>query len=102
MISAASTTADTPRAHITNMAAMGECWKWQYSQRSTLVNSVFLECLRDIGLEADCIKSASGHDSMLHVRWAYTMVGEELARMYSWGNDPVQKVGLSSSSYLSH
>ena len=31
-------TADTPRAHITNMAA--------------------LECLRDIGLEEDCLKAA--------------------------------------------
>ncbi|KAH8695974.1 FAD binding domain-containing protein [Talaromyces proteolyticus] len=72
MISAASGTADTPRAHITNMAA--------------------IECLRDIGLEQEIKSLASdGESHMLHTRWCHSMAGEEYARIYSWGNDPVRK-----------
>lgn len=29
---------------------------------------------------------------MLHTRWCHSMAGEEYARVYSWGNDPVRKV----------
>lgn len=65
-------TADTPRAHITNMAA--------------------LECLRDIGLETDCLKAAANRDCMQHTRWCRSMAGEEYARIYSWGNDPARAV----------
>jgi len=49
MIAATPSTADTPRAHITNMAA--------------------LECLRDIGLEEECIAAATKGDCMQHTRW---------------------------------
>ncbi|RHZ50596.1 uncharacterized protein CDV56_104150 [Aspergillus thermomutatus] len=72
MISAAPGTAHTPRAHITNLAA--------------------LECLRDIGLDKEVNKVASsGERHMLHTRWCYSMAGEEFARIYSWGNDPRRK-----------
>ncbi|TKA81593.1 hypothetical protein B0A49_00365 [Cryomyces minteri] len=74
MISAAPGSADTPRAHITNMAA--------------------LECLRDIGLEETCVKGAVKGDFMRHTRWCRTMAGEEFARIYSWGNDPRRKIPL--------
>ncbi|KIX98404.1 uncharacterized protein Z520_05705 [Fonsecaea multimorphosa CBS 102226] len=69
IIGATSTTAETPRAHITNMAAS--------------------ECLRDIDLEAECRKVASPKDSLMHTRWGYSMAGEEYARLYSWGNGPI-------------
>ncbi len=73
MISAAPGCADTPRAHITNMAA--------------------LECLRDIGLDKQCLDVASGGgDHMAHTRWCHSMAGEEYARVYSWGNNPKRKV----------
>lgn len=68
MISAAQTTSQTPRAHITNPAAF--------------------ECLRDIGLEKTCIEQAVEGDCMVHTRWCHDMTGEEYARIYSWGNDP--------------
>ncbi|KIW37179.1 uncharacterized protein PV06_10798 [Exophiala oligosperma] len=68
VIGMTSTTAETPRAHITNMAA--------------------LECLRDIGLEEDCRELASPKESMMHTRWGYSMAGEEYARLYAWGNGP--------------
>ncbi|CRG90480.1 Phenol 2-monooxygenase [Talaromyces islandicus] len=72
VISAAPGTADTPRAHITNMAA--------------------IECLRDIGLEQELkATSSDGESHMLHTRWCHSMAGEEYARVYSWGNDPVRK-----------
>ncbi|RDA90638.1 hypothetical protein CP533_6838 [Ophiocordyceps camponoti-saundersi (nom. inval.)] len=71
-ISADSGTADTPRAHITNMAAM--------------------ECLRDIGLDRDVDRVASRHGCMEHTRWCQSMAGAELARVYSWGHDP-QRMG---------
>ena len=63
MIAAAPGTADTPRAHITNMAA--------------------LECLRDIGLEEECLAQATKSENMEHTRWCYSMAGEEFARIVS-------------------
>lgn len=73
MLASTPGTADTPRAHITNMAA--------------------LECLRDIGLEQKCLEVAVKGDSMQHTRWCRSMAGEEFARIYSWGNDPKRAVG---------
>ncbi|KIW62990.1 hypothetical protein PV04_09873 [Phialophora macrospora] len=81
MVGIASTTADTPRAHITNMAAM-----------------VVIECLRDIDLERDCNQVASHNETMQHVRWSYSFAGEEFGRMYSWGNDPEQKGDYEKAS----
>jgi hypothetical protein len=78
MISAAPGTAETPRAHVTNMAA--------------------LECLRDIDLDKQCIEAGAGGDHMLHTRWCHSMAGEEYARLYSWGNDPKRKVSCPYKS----
>ncbi|KIW92098.1 uncharacterized protein Z519_07082 [Cladophialophora bantiana CBS 173.52] len=63
--------ADTPRAHITNMAA--------------------IDCLRDIGVDKECYKVGTAGDTMIHTRWSNSMAGEEYARIYSWGNDPKRK-----------
>ncbi|KAJ2898103.1 hypothetical protein MKZ38_004162 [Zalerion maritima] len=63
-----STSADTPRAHITNMAAQ--------------------ECLRDVGLDAVLENLSTKGDCMKHTRWCASMAGREFARIYSWGNDP--------------
>ncbi|KAI9927174.1 hypothetical protein MW887_003558 [Aspergillus wentii] len=78
MVSASPTNADTPRAHITNMAAM--------------------ECLRDIGLEKECNHLASNGSNMMHTRWAYSMAGEEYARIHSWGHDPKRKGDYETAS----
>ncbi|PLB47300.1 FAD-binding monooxygenase [Aspergillus steynii IBT 23096] len=79
IISNASGTADTPRAHITNMAA--------------------LECLRDIGLYGELEGlGCKGTDYMQHTRWCHSMAGEEYARIYSWGNDPRRKGDYELSS----
>lgn len=82
MVGAAPGSAETPRAHITNMAA--------------------LECLRDIGLEEACIKLAVGNEAMLHTRWCTTLAGEEMARIYSWGNDPKRKGDYDAASPCKH
>ncbi|KAM0165343.1 hypothetical protein ACHAPG_000011 [Botrytis cinerea] len=82
LIAAAPGTADTPRAHITNMAA--------------------LECLRDIGLEEECLKVAVKGDSMLHTRWCNSLAGEEYARIYSWGNDPKRVGDYDAASPCNH
>ena len=66
MVSKASSTADTPRAHITNASG--------------------LECLRDVGLEDECMQVATSRDKMLHTRWTRTFLGEEYARVHAWGN----------------
>ncbi|KAH8901193.1 hypothetical protein GQ53DRAFT_789927 [Thozetella sp. PMI_491] len=71
MIGAAPGTAHTPRAHITNMAAV--------------------ECLRDIGLDRDIDQVSSKGHCMIHTRWCHSMAGEEYTRIYSWGNDPRRK-----------
>ncbi|KUJ13596.1 uncharacterized protein LY89DRAFT_622534 [Mollisia scopiformis] len=82
MLASTPSTADTPRAHITNMAA--------------------LECLRDIGLEEECLKVAVKGDSMLHTRWCRSMAGEEFARIYSWGNDPARAGDYDAASPCNH
>ncbi|EXJ87569.1 hypothetical protein A1O3_04529 [Capronia epimyces CBS 606.96] len=71
MISTAPGTANTPRAHITNMAA--------------------LECLRDIGLDKELEDLSSKGHCMIHTRWCHSMAGEEYARIHSWGNAPNRK-----------
>ncbi|KAF7905099.1 uncharacterized protein EAF01_005620 [Botrytis porri] len=82
LIAATPSTADTPRAHITNMAAM--------------------ECLRDIGLEEECLQVAVKGDSMLHTRWCRSLAGEEYARIYSWGNDPKRAGDYDAASPCNH
>ncbi|CAG8983068.1 hypothetical protein HYALB_00006096 [Hymenoscyphus albidus] len=82
MLASTPSTADTPRAHITNMAA--------------------LECLRDIGLEEECKKVAVKGDSMQHTRWCRSMTGEEFTRIYSWGNDPARAGDYDAASPCSH
>ncbi|KAM5354646.1 hypothetical protein ACJ41O_001293 [Fusarium nematophilum] len=78
MIAASPGTANTPRAHITNMAA--------------------LECLRDIGLERDVQQVASQGHCMIHTRWCHSMAGEEFTRIHSWGNDPARKGDYETAS----
>ncbi|KAH6844521.1 FAD binding domain-containing protein [Chaetomium sp. MPI-CAGE-AT-0009] len=82
IISAAAGTAETPRAHITNMAA--------------------LECLRDIALDKECIEAGASGDHMIHTRWCHSMAGEEYARLYSWGNDPKRKADYDAASPCDH
>ncbi|KAL2173050.1 FAD binding domain-containing protein [Thermothelomyces heterothallicus CBS 202.75] len=82
MISAAPGCAETPRVHITNMAA--------------------LECLRDIGLDKQCIDAAAAGHNMVHTRWCHSMAGEEYIRLYSWRNDPKRKGDYDAASPCSH
>jgi len=82
MLASTPGTADTPRAHITNMAA--------------------LECPRDIGLEEECQKVAVKGDSMQHTRWCRNMAGEEFARIYSCGNDPKRAGDYDAASPCKH
>ncbi|KAH8647978.1 FAD binding domain-containing protein [Xylariales sp. PMI_506] len=82
MIATSPGTADTPRAHITNMAA--------------------LECLRDIGLEAACLAVASPHHTIAHTRWSHSMAGVEYGRIPSWGHDPYRAGDYSAASPCKH
>lgn len=72
MVSQDPSNADTPRAHITNMAA--------------------IDCLRDIGVDEECYAIGTQNETMQHTRWSNSMAGREYARIYSWGNDPKRKV----------
>ncbi|KAF2087696.1 hypothetical protein K490DRAFT_41286 [Saccharata proteae CBS 121410] len=78
MITSAPFTAPEPRAHLTNMAST--------------------ECLRDIGLEEECIRAATPSKYFTHVRWCNSMAGEEYARMYAWGNDPARQGDYDAAS----
>jgi len=82
VVAAATGTAETPRAHITNMAA--------------------LECVRDIGLEDAFMKVATPNENMEHTRWCPSMAGEEYARIYSWGNDPKRHGDYDAASPCKH
>ena len=75
-------TSKEPRAHITNPAA--------------------LECLRDIGLEEECLRNATPGNCMQHTRWCRAMAGEEWARIHSWGNQPHRKGEYESMSPCRH
>lgn len=81
MISSAPSTAETPRAHYTNLAA--------------------LECLRDIGLEDECIKQGMpSAENYKHMRWINTVAGEQYARSLSWGHSPKRIVSLSAKGHV--
>ena len=82
VISNSPGTAREPRAHITNPAA--------------------LECLRDIGLEAECMRNATPGDCMQHTRWCHDMAGEEFARIHSWGNQPHRRGEYEAASPCRH
>jgi hypothetical protein len=58
-----------------------------------------IECLRDIGLDRQCIDAAAAGHNMTHTRWCNSMAGEEYARLYSWGNDPKRAVRDPVSGY---
>jgi 2,4-dichlorophenol 6-monooxygenase len=78
VISRHRSTATTPRAHHTNQRTM--------------------EALRDAGLERQCMSQASFGASNEHTFWLRSMVGEELARSYAWGNNPMRKGDYEAAS----
>jgi hypothetical protein len=81
MISSASSTAETPRAHYTNLAA--------------------LECLRDIGLEDEYIKQGMpSQENYKHARWANTVAGEQYARSLAFGHDPKRIVRFPETNRM--
>jgi len=59
---------DTPRSHITNQRTM--------------------EVMRDLGLEDQCMLYATGQKLMGHNVFCTSLAGEELGRLYTWGNHP--------------
>ena len=80
MISHAPGTANTPRAHLLNMAGM--------------------ECLRDVGLEDECLRLGNGGDALSSIRWCRSMVGEEYGRIHSWGHGPGKIVRSNTLTML--
>src|SRR6266481_908762 len=78
LLSRRRSTAETPRAHITNQRTM--------------------EALRDAGLERDCIAVASPSSCIEHTFWLRSMIGEEVARTYAWGNDPLRRGDYEAAS----
>lgn len=79
MVCSASSTAVTPRAHSTNQATM--------------------ECLRDIGLEDDCIRQGTEAQTTPYHRWCYSLSGQEFARILFRANEPHRKVGACFGLY---
>ena len=82
MLCSAPSTADTPRAHINNMAAM--------------------DTMRDIGLWDECKKLGHGGDFIKHFRWCESMGGEEYARNYCWGMNGDRKGDYELASPCTH
>jgi 2,4-dichlorophenol 6-monooxygenase len=60
--------ADTPRAHITNQRTM--------------------EVLRDLGIEDEVNQKRAHQDLMGNNVFCTSLAGEEIGRLYSWGNHP--------------
>jgi 2,4-dichlorophenol 6-monooxygenase len=70
--------ADTPRAHITNQRAM--------------------EVLRDLDLEDAAVAQAAPQRLMANNVFCESIAGEELGRLYSWGNHPARKADYELAS----
>ncbi|HET9989679.1 MAG TPA: FAD-dependent monooxygenase, partial [Kofleriaceae bacterium] len=70
--------ADTPRAHITNQRTM--------------------EVLRDLGVEAEAIAQSSPQELMANNVFCTSLAGEELGRLYAWGNHPRRKADYDLAS----
>ncbi|MEO7730906.1 MAG: FAD-dependent monooxygenase, partial [Kofleriaceae bacterium] len=70
--------ADTPRAHITNQRTM--------------------EVLRDLGVEAAALAKATPQALMANNVFCTSLAGEELGRLYSWGNHPRRKADYELAS----
>ncbi|KPM39243.1 2,4-dichlorophenol 6-monooxygenase [Neonectria ditissima] len=68
VIAKASSTAETPRAHVTNPPA--------------------LECLRDIGIEQGAIALGSPASYFGAARWCRSLAGEEFGKLLAWSNAP--------------
>lgn len=73
--------ADTPRAHITNQRAM--------------------EVLRDLGLEEKAVAHATPQHLMANNVFCESLAGEELGRLYSWGNHPARRADYELASPVS-
>jgi len=71
MVSRSNWLADTPRAHITNQRTM--------------------EVLRDLDIEEESYRYATAWDQMGDTLFTTSLVGEELARMRSWGTGEERK-----------
>jgi 2,4-dichlorophenol 6-monooxygenase len=70
--------ADTPRAHITNQRTM--------------------EVLRDLGVEREVIAKSSPQDLMANIVFCTSLAGEEIGRLYGWGNHPLRKADYDLAS----
>jgi 2,4-dichlorophenol 6-monooxygenase len=70
--------ADTPRAHITNQRAM--------------------EVLRDLDLEDAAVAQATPQPLMANNVFCESIAGEELGRLYSWGNHPARRADYELAS----
>ncbi|EXJ71516.1 uncharacterized protein A1O5_05324 [Cladophialophora psammophila CBS 110553] len=70
LISDAPGTTATPRAHLVNMAG--------------------LECMRDLGLEDECLRLGNRGDALNSIRWCYSITGVEYGRIHAWGAGPAK------------
>ncbi|KIW31516.1 uncharacterized protein PV07_03161 [Cladophialophora immunda] len=70
VISDAPGTTATPRAHLINMAG--------------------LECMRDLGLEEECLRLGNRGDALDSIRWCYSITGVEYGRIHAWGAGPAK------------
>jgi hypothetical protein len=54
--------------------------------------------MRDLGIENQCRKNGLENSYHLHSRFSDTMVGEEYARVFAFGNGPTNKVRTPCST----
>jgi len=71
-------TANTPRAHITNQAAM--------------------EIFRDLGIEAEVAREGTPQELMGNNVFCESLAGEELGRLKTWGTHPLRQAEYTLAS----
>ncbi len=71
-------TANTPRAHITNQRTM--------------------EVFRDLGIEAQVLAQASGHELIGDTVFCTSIAGEEIGRILTWGSHPAREADYRLAS----
>lgn len=57
--------------------------------------------MRDVNLEKYLRKIGNDFKTLPYTRFARSMAGEEFARVYAWGKEPVADVTIFRNSFLS-
>jgi 2,4-dichlorophenol 6-monooxygenase len=76
-----------------------ERYRWlSHTPRAHITNQRTVEILRDMGLEQEVVEKATPQDLMGNQVFCASLAGEELARMRTWGTEPLRRAEYELAS----